>query len=186
MQWREWWWHSIMICFCVDPHDRLLLFSNFFMVTWRLTGWWELLGEFTRDPREWCRLNLVAEYDWSICEGSVFYGSSFISLYIYLWSLLQVKPDYIPDIMTQTGCPVEFSFRLQGSPKWPKSAIFSIFSDFSIITAELFILEENFCLLKYRFQCDASFPFFGFSLRRFSGELLEKILEFTKSCCLSS
>ena len=88
--------------------------------------------------------------------------------------LLHVKLDHIPNILPQTGCPAKFAFRLQRGPKWPKSAIFGIFSDFSIITAELFILEENFCLLKFISHRDASFPYFGFSLRRSSTKLLEK------------
>ena len=88
--------------------------------------------------------------------------------------LLHVKLDHIPNILPQTGCPVKFAFRLHRGPKWPKSAIFGIFSDFSIITAELFILEESFCLLKFRSHRDASFPYFGYSLRQFLAELLEK------------
>ena len=84
-----------------------------------------------------------------------------------------MKPDCIPDILAQTGYPAKLSFRLQRGPKWPKSAIFRIFYDFSNITAKLFILEENFCLLKFRSHQDAFFPFFGFSLRPFSAELLE-------------
>ena len=88
--------------------------------------------------------------------------------------LLNVKLDHIPNILPQTGCPAKFAFRLHRGPKWPKSAIFGIFSDFSIITAELFISEKKICLLKFRSHRDASFPFFGFSLRQFLAELFEK------------
>ena len=88
--------------------------------------------------------------------------------------LLHVKLDHIPNILPQTGCPAKFAFRLQSGSKWAKSAIFGIFSDFSIITAELFILEKKFCLLKFRSHRDASFPFFEFSLRQFLVELFEK------------
>ena len=45
------------------------------------------------------------------------------------------------------------------------TAINAIFFDFSSIPVELFILEENFCLLKFRSHRDASFPPFGRSLR---------------------
>ena len=41
--------------------------------------------------------------------------------------LLQVKLDYIPDTLTQTGCPAKLSFRLQIGSKLEKSAIFAIF-----------------------------------------------------------
>ena len=63
---------------------------------------------------------------------------------------LQMELDYIPNILSQTGCPEKFAFRLQRGSKWAKSAIFSIFFGFSSIPAELFILEENLCLLKFR------------------------------------
>ena len=53
--------------------------------------------------------------------------------------LLQVKLDYIPDILLQTGCPGKFAFRLQRGSKWAKSAIFPIFFVFSNIPAELLI-----------------------------------------------
>ena len=79
--------------------------------------------------------------------------------------LLQVKLDYIPNILPQTGCPAKFAFRLQRGTKWAKSAIFAIFPGFSYIPAELFIVEENFCLLKCRDRQAASLPCFGISLR---------------------
>ena len=79
--------------------------------------------------------------------------------------LSQVKLDYIPNILLQTGCPAKFAFRLQRGSKLAKSAIFSIFFGFSIIPAELFTLQENFCRLKFRSHRDASFPPFGRSLR---------------------
>ena len=41
--------------------------------------------------------------------------------------LLQVKLDYIPNILPQTGCLAKFAFRLQRRSKWAKSAIFAIF-----------------------------------------------------------
>ena len=63
--------------------------------------------------------------------------------------LLQVKLEYIPNILPQTRCPAKLSARLQGGSKWAKSAIFGVFFGFSNITAELFIVEENFCLLKF-------------------------------------
>ena len=55
--------------------------------------------------------------------------------------LLQVKLDYIPNILPQTGCPAKLSFRLQRGSKLAKSAIFRIFFGFSNITTELFILQ---------------------------------------------
>ena len=67
--------------------------------------------------------------------------------------LLQVKPDHIPN-----RCPAKFAFRLPRGSKWAKSAIFAIFFGFSNIPAEHSILEENFCLLKFRSHRDASFP----------------------------
>ena len=88
--------------------------------------------------------------------------------------LLQMKLDYIPNILPQTGCPEKFAFRLQRGSKWAKSAIFSIFFGFSSTPAELFILEENLCLLKFRSHWEASFPRFGRSLRKFLAELLRK------------
>ena len=56
-------------------------------------------------------------------------------------TLLQVKLDYIPNILPQTGCLAKFAFRLQRASKLAKSAIFRIFFGFSNITAELFILQ---------------------------------------------
>ena len=55
--------------------------------------------------------------------------------------LLQMKLDYIPDILPQTGCSAKLSFRLQRGSKLAKSAIFRIFFGFSNITAKLFILQ---------------------------------------------
>ena len=55
--------------------------------------------------------------------------------------LLQIKPDYIPKILLQTGCPAKLAFRPQRGSKVAKSAIFRIFLDFSHITAKLFILQ---------------------------------------------
>ena len=52
--------------------------------------------------------------------------------------ILQVKLDYMLNILLQTGCPAKFAFRLQRSSKLAKSAIFRFFSN---ITAELFILQ---------------------------------------------
>ena len=75
--------------------------------------------------------------------------------------LLQVKLDHIPNILPQTGCPSKFAFKPQRGSKWAKSAIFAIFFGFSNIPAELFILEENFCALKFRSHRDASFPLIG-------------------------
>ena len=49
-----------------------------------------------------------------------------------------------------------------------------IFFGFSLITFKLFILEENFCPLKFRSHRDASFPLIGRSLRYFLAELLRK------------
>ena len=72
--------------------------------------------------------------------------------------LLQVKLDYIPDILPKTGCPAKLAFRLQRRSKLAKSAIFGIFD----LTVKLFIVEEKFCLLKIIFQQAASFPFFDF------------------------
>ena len=72
--------------------------------------------------------------------------------------LLQVKLDYIPNILPQTGCPPKFVFRLQRL-KWAKSAIFANFFVFSNMPAKLLILKENFCLLKFRSHRDASFLF---------------------------
>ena len=80
--------------------------------------------------------------------------------------LLQVKLDYIPNILPQTGCLAKFAFRLQRRSKWAKSAIFAIFFFvFSNMPAELFILEKNFCILKVRSHRDASFPPIGRSQR---------------------
>ena len=64
--------------------------------------------------------------------------------------LLLMKLDYIPDILPQTGCPAKFAFRLQRGSKLAKSAIFRIFFGFSNITAELLILHQNLCPLKFR------------------------------------
>ena len=61
--------------------------------------------------------------------------------------LPQIKLDYIPNILPQTGYRAKFSFRLQGGSKLAKSATFGIFQCFSNITAKLFILEESFGLL---------------------------------------
>merc|ERR1711867_206155 len=72
--------------------------------------------------------------------------------------LSQVKLDYIPNILPQTGCPAKFLFRLQRGSKWAKSAIFPIFFGFSNIPAKLLILEKNFCPHKFRSHRDASFP----------------------------
>ena len=55
--------------------------------------------------------------------------------------LLQVKLDYVRNIMPQTGCPAKFAFRLQRGYKSEKPAILGIFFSFSSITAELFILS---------------------------------------------
>ena len=55
-----------------------------------------------------------------------------------------------------------------------KVGYFCHFFGFSNIPAELFILEENFCPLKFRSHRDASFPFFESSLRQFLAELLRK------------
>ena len=71
--------------------------------------------------------------------------------------LLQAKLDYIPDILPE--------FRFQRGSKLVKSAIFAIFFCFSNIPAELFILEENFCPLKFKSHRHASFPLTGRSLR---------------------
>ena len=45
--------------------------------------------------------------------------------------LLQVKLDYIPDILPQTGCPEKVSFRLLRGSKLARSGIFAIFFGFS-------------------------------------------------------
>ena len=55
--------------------------------------------------------------------------------------LLQVKLDYRPNILLQTGCTAKFAFRLQRGSKLAKSAIFRVFFGFPITTAELFILQ---------------------------------------------
>ena len=55
-----------------------------------------------------------------------------------------------------------------------KVGYFRHFFGFSNIPAELFILEEKFCQLKFRSHREASFLFFGRSLRQFSAELLRK------------
>ena len=75
--------------------------------------------------------------------------------------LLQVKLDYIPNILLQTGCPAKLEFRLQRGSKLATSAIFAIFFGFLNIPAELLILEEYFCPLKFRSHREASFPHFG-------------------------
>ena len=58
------------------------------------------------------------------------------------------------------------------------------FFGFSNIPAELFILEENFCPLKFRSYQDASFRLIGRSLKYFLTELLRnktsKIVKFAK------
>ena len=46
--------------------------------------------------------------------------------------------------------------------------------NFPYLNPELFILEENFCPLKFRSHQDASFPFIGKSLRIFLAELSRK------------
>ena len=50
--------------------------------------------------------------------------------------LLQMKLDYILNILPQTGCPAKFAFRLQRGSKLAKSAIFRIFFGFSNITGK--------------------------------------------------
>ena len=79
---------------------------------------------------------------------------------------LQMKLDYISNILLQTGCLAKLAFRLQRGSKGAKAASFGIFFVFfSNIPAELFILEENFWPLKFRSHQDASFPLIGRSLR---------------------
>ena len=72
-----------------------------------------------------------------------------------------MKLDHIPAILPQTGCLAKFGY-------------FWHFFYFSNITAKLFILEENFCPLKFRSHQDASFPLIGRSLRPFLAELSQK------------
>ena len=43
---------------------------------------------------------------------------------------LQVKLDYIPNILLKTRCPAKLAFRLQRGSKLPNSAIFRIFFRF--------------------------------------------------------
>ena len=55
--------------------------------------------------------------------------------------------------------PAKQTHLIQRGSKWTKSAIFGIFFGFSKITAELFILEEKLCQLKFRYHRGVSFPF---------------------------
>ena len=88
--------------------------------------------------------------------------------------LLQVKIDHI---LYQTFCRtpnVQQNLTL-GSREAQKVCKVGFFWHFffgmSKITAKLFILEEKFCLLKFRSHRDASFTFFERSLRQLSAEL---------------
>ena len=61
--------------------------------------------------------------------------------------LLQVKLEYIPNILPLTGCPEKLGFRLQRGSMWAKSA-FCHFFGFSNITDKLIILKKkNFVYL---------------------------------------
>ena len=54
---------------------------------------------------------------------------------------LQVKLDYIPNIMPKTGCPAKLAFRFQRGSKLANSAIIRIFFGFPNITAKIFNLQ---------------------------------------------
>ena len=84
------------------------------------------------------------------------------------------KLDYISSLLPQTACLGYLRGPKYNSRKLTKSAIFGFFFSFFNITLELFIVEEKFCLLKFRSHRAASFPIFVISLQYFSAELLRK------------
>ena len=87
---------------------------------------------------------------------------------------LITKLDYISSLLPQTACLGYLRGPKYNSRKLTKSAIFGFFFSFFNITLELFIVEEKFCLLKFRSHRAASFPIFVISLQYFSAELLRK------------
>ena len=87
--------------------------------------------------------------------------------------LLQVKLDYIPNILAQTGCPANSRLGSREAQSG-QNLLFSHFFGFSNIPAKILILEENFCPLKFRPHQDASFPPIRRSLHNYLAQLSRK------------
>ena len=74
--------------------------------------------------------------------------------------LLQVKLDYMPNVLPQAGCPEKSRLGSREAQSGQNRLFLPFFRFFSNMPAELFILEESFCLLKLRSHRETSFPLF--------------------------
>ena len=63
--------------------------------------------------------------------------------------LLQVKLDYMPDILPKPDVRRNSRLGSRGAQNGQSRLFFAFFFYFSNITAKLFILEENFCIFKF-------------------------------------